>query len=161
MRLRTIPPSLPVCLDTHLPSSHAPGPYGPDLPRIDPCIFFGGGGETDVCKDIDHRFVTSRRSLTIARQGNPVPVLGLDRHVQVKLDTAIGAHSRIVHAVRTPRKAALTASSNRKVKSGSLQWNRLLVGEDGIHTHAVVCYSGDIEFKFVYLLAPHCGILSH
>ena len=135
-----------VCLDIHLASSHARGPYGSNLPRIDPCIFSDGGGEADICKDVEHRFVTSRRSLAIARQSNPAAVLGLDRHVQVKLDKAIGANSQIVDAVRTPRKAALTASSNCKVKSRSLHWNQLLVGEDGIHTHTVVCYSGDIEF---------------
>src|SRR5215831_6411138 len=159
--MRTVSPSLHVCLDLHLPTSHARGPYGPDLPRIDPCVFFGGGGEPNVSKDVEYRLAVSRRSLAVARQSNPAAVLGLDRHVQVKLDTAIGANSQIVDAVRTPRKAALTASINREVKSGSLQWNQLLVGEDGIQTHAVVCYSGNIKFIFVYLLASHCGILSH
>jgi hypothetical protein len=52
-------------------------------------------------------------------------IIGLDSQVQAKLDTAICANSQIVDAVRTPRKATLTASGNRTVESGFLQWNPL------------------------------------
>src|SRR5262249_42942820 len=111
--------------------------------------------------DIQHWLAVSRRCLAIARQSNPSAVVGLDSHMQVKLNTAVSANSQVVNAVGTPRKAALAASSNREVESGSLWWNCLLAGEDGINPHAVVCYSSDIEFIFVYLLASHHGILCH
>jgi hypothetical protein len=32
-----------------------------------------------------------------------------------------------------------------KVEASSLQWDRFLAGEDSVHAHAVICYSGDIE----------------
>src|SRR5260370_39377289 len=113
-------PSLHICRDVNLPSGLARGPYCPDLPCIDPCILLGGGGETDVAKDIEHRLAVSRRRLAIARQSNPMAVVGLDGQVQVKVDATISTHSQIVDAVRPSRKPALTASINGKVKSGSV-----------------------------------------
>src|SRR4029077_10770328 len=78
-------PSLHVRLDVNLPSSHARGPYAPNLPGIDPCIFFGGGGKTNISKEIEHCLVVSRRGLAIARQGNPMAVVGLNGQVQIQL----------------------------------------------------------------------------
>jgi hypothetical protein len=43
----------------------------------------------------------SRRCLAIARQRNPMVVVGLDIQVQLKLNTAVGANSQVVDAVRT------------------------------------------------------------
>src|SRR5260370_9272871 len=95
-------PSLHICRDVNLPSGHARGPYCPDLPCIDPCILLGGGGETDVAKDIEHRLAVSRRRLAIARQSNPMAAVGLDGPVQVKVDATISTHSQIADAVRPP-----------------------------------------------------------
>jgi hypothetical protein len=103
----------------------------------------------------------SRRRLAVARQRDPVTVVGLDDHVQVELDATIGAHPQIIDAVCASREAALEPPIDRKIKSGSVQWNRFLAGKDGVHAHAVVRNSGEIEFHFVNLLAPHCRILSH
>jgi hypothetical protein len=123
-------PSLLKRFDLYFPGSQARGPYTPNLPIIDPGIFFGGGGETDVCKDVERWLAVSRRRLAIARQRNPTAVVGLDGQVQVKLHATIGSHSQIVDATRTPHEAASTATINGKVKSGSLQRNRFPAGKD-------------------------------
>src|SRR5713226_3749932 len=65
-------PSLHIGLNVDLPGSQDRGPYAPDLPRVDPRVLFGGGGETDVCKDIDDRLAVARCRLAIGRQGNPM-----------------------------------------------------------------------------------------
>src|SRR5579859_472263 len=105
-------PSLHICLGVNLPSRHARGPYAPDLPRIDPSILLGGGGETDVRKDMERRLALSRCRLAIARQRNPMAVVFLDGQVQVKVDATICSHSKIIDAVRSPGKAALATSIN-------------------------------------------------
>jgi len=91
---------LHVRLDVNLPSSQARGPYTPNLPGIDPCIFFGGGEKANISKDIELWIVVSRRRLAIARQSNPMAVVGLDDQVQVELHPAISAYSQVIDAVR-------------------------------------------------------------
>ena len=68
-----------------LPGRKARGPHTPDLPLIDPRIFFGGCGEADICEDVEHRLAGSRRRLAVAGQRDPVAVVGLDDQVQVEL----------------------------------------------------------------------------
>jgi hypothetical protein len=154
-------PSLHIRRDANPPGSQVSSPYAPNLPLIDPCILFGGGGEPDVCKDIDHRLAVSRCRLAIARQRNAMAIVGLNDHVQVKVDATISAHSQIVDAVLAPRKAALTGSIDMKVEAGSLQWDRFLACKDIIHAYAVIRYACESEIAFVYLLASHSRILSH
>src|SRR5579864_3097462 len=127
-------PSLHVCLDVHLPSSQARGPYGPNLLQRYPLLarLFAAPPGHHQTKQSDGRRRSRQSRAGQARYG----------HQREFADSRCRAHTR---------KAALTTSSNCEIKSGSLQWNRFLVGEDGIHTRAVVCYSGDIEFIFVYL----------
>lgn len=105
----------------NLPGSQARGPDTPDLPLIDPCVFFGGGGEPDVSKYVEYRLAVSRRRLAVARQSNPVAIIGLDGQVQVEVHAPISADSQIVDAVRPAREAPFKTSINRKVESGSLQ----------------------------------------
>jgi hypothetical protein len=73
-----IPPSLHEGFDAGLPGSQARGPDTPDLPLIDACVFFAGGGEADVCEDVKYRLAGSRRRLAVTRQRDPVAVPGLD-----------------------------------------------------------------------------------
>src|SRR5215467_14208538 len=159
--LRAISPSLHEGFDVHLPGSQARGPDGPDLPLIHPRVLFGGGGEPDASKEVEYRLAVSRRRLAVARQSDPVAIIGLHSQVEVELHAPISADSQIVEAVRPARDAPFRASINCKVKSGSLQWNLLFASDDGVHTHAVVRNSSQIEFLFVNLLAPHCSDLSH
>jgi hypothetical protein len=65
-------------------------------------------------------------------------IVGLNDHVQVKVDATISAHSQIVDAVLAPRKAAVTGSIDMKVEAGSLQWDRFLACKDIIHAYAVI-----------------------
>src|SRR6185437_129881 len=109
-------PSLPERDNVNPSSRQARGSDAPDLALIHPSIFPGGGGQADVCKDIEHRLAVSRCRLAIARQSNPLPVVGLEGHVQVEVDATITANPQIVHAVCPPRKAAGTAPLHRKIK---------------------------------------------
>src|SRR5262249_37015296 len=97
----------------------------------------------------------------VTRQSNPPAIIGLDGQMQVELHAPISADSQIVEAMRPAREAPFTASINRKVKSGSLQWNRFPTSKESIHAHAIVRNSGEIEFLLVDLLALHCSILCH
>ena len=103
-----------------LPGRQARRPHTPDLPLIDPGIFFGRGGEADVCEDVEHRLAGSRRRLAVARQRDPVAVVGLDDQVQVELHATIGADPHIVDAVRPAREAAFVPPIDGKVESGSV-----------------------------------------
>src|SRR5262249_14107290 len=97
----------------------------------------------------------------VTRQSDPTAIIGLDSQVQVELHAPISADSQIVDAMRPAREAPFTASINRKVKSGSLQWNRFPASKESIHAQAVVRNPDQIEFHLVDLLALHCGILRH
>jgi hypothetical protein len=109
--------SLHEAFGADFPGRQARGPHTPDLSLIDPGIFFGRGGEADVCEDVEHRLAGSRRRLAVTRQRDPVAVLSLDDDVQVQLDATIGAYPQIVDAVRVSREAALVPPIDRKVKS--------------------------------------------
>src|SRR5882724_10775418 len=100
-----------------LPGRQSRGPHTPYLPLIDPRIFFGGCGEADVCEDVEHRLAGSRYRLAVARQRDPVAVVGLDDYVQIELHATIGAHPHIVDAVRMAREAALEPPIDRKIES--------------------------------------------
>src|SRR5919201_7126526 len=112
--------SLHEALGEDLPGRQARGPHTPNLPLIDPRIFFGGCGEADVCEDVEHRLAGSRRRLAIAGQCDPVAVVGLDDQMQVEFHATIGAHPHIIDAVRTAREAALVPPIDRKVESGTV-----------------------------------------
>jgi hypothetical protein len=88
-------------------------------------------------------------------------IVGLNDHVQVKVDATISAHSQIVDTVLASRKAALTGSIDMKVETGALWWDRSFAGKDVIHAYAVIRDARKSEIAFVYLLASHSRILSH
>src|SRR5215475_6416641 len=69
--------SLHVAFNVNLPGRQDRGPHTPDLPRVDPRIRLGGGGKTDVRKQIDDRLAAARCGLAIAGQRNPLAVVRL------------------------------------------------------------------------------------
>lgn len=75
--------SLHEAFGADLPGRQARRPHTRDLSLIDPGIVLGRGGEADVCEDVEHRLAGSRRRLAVARQRDPVAVIGLDDQVQV------------------------------------------------------------------------------
>jgi hypothetical protein len=86
---------------------------------------------------------------------------GLDGHVQVELHATIGSHPQVVDAVRLPSEVAFSTAIDGKIKSGAVQWDRFLAGNDSVHAHAEVPNSGEFKVHFVDLLARQCSILSH
>ncbi len=77
--MSTISPSLHIRFNVNLPGSQARSPHARDLPRIDPRVLFGSGGETDICKNIHDRLAVSRCRLTVAtiyaQRGNNLKAL--------------------------------------------------------------------------------------
>src|SRR5262245_10082300 len=115
-------PSLHERLDVYLPRRQVDSGEAPNLPRVDPVILLGRGGETHVRSEVQHRFIRSQRGNALDAHGDAMAVFGFNGGSAVEVGASIGTQLEVFDpAAYFSSDAAFDISLESHIDSRSLQ----------------------------------------